>query len=247
MASTARSSPLRVVHALLVAGLALALSPGCKPKAGDACESTQDTCKDPTTALSCVNAALVEAPCRGPAGCTKAGTRLTCDDTVSVAGEPCLAASAGSAENRACTADKKESLACSGGMWKVVEACTGPKGCAIHGDAVSCDVRGATAGAPCPGPGTYACAIDAKSRLACKDGTFAFDRFCRGQAGCRDSDVSCDQTLALLGDPCGTPGMVACAADGHSALVCTGGQFVTQRGCASQGCQVTEGRQIDCR
>jgi hypothetical protein len=238
----------RRVGALLAAATALALLlPGCKPKAGDKCESSQDICEDPGTALACRAGVLDEAPCRGPAGCTKAGQTVTCDDSISVENEPCLEKSEKSdLDNRACTADKKESLLCQRGKWKGVERCGGPKGCAIRGDILTCDARGAAQDDPCPGPGTYSCATDSKSRLACKGGKFAFDRYCRGEAGCRDSDVSCDQSLSALGDPCGVPGMVACSPDGKNEMLCQGGHFAVQRDCPG-GCQVAANRRIQCQ
>jgi hypothetical protein len=232
--------PLRAILLLLAGALAAA---GCKAKAGDKCQAGQDTCEDSATALACVASVLVEARCGGPAGCAKKGQKIDCDDSLSVEGEPCLT---GEHENHACSADKTESLFCVAGKWKAVQRCTGAKGCTINGDAVTCDVRGEAAGDPCPRPGTFACAADAKSRVACKDGKFTFDRFCKGQGGCRDHDVACDQSIADVGDTCGLPGALACGSDGKSELLCQGGQFAVKQSCGGQGCQVAANRRIEC-
>jgi hypothetical protein len=237
-----RSVRSRAILIFAVLGLLLA---GCKSKPGDKCEVGPARCVNKASALTCQGGVLAEVSCRGPAGCTSTGQTIACDDSVSLEGEACLASGSDSA-NRACTSDKKESLVCESGTWKPAQRCTGPKGCGIRGDVVACDVRGEAVGDPCPKPGTFSCSTDSKSRLACKDGKFVFDRFCRGQAGCRDSDVSCDESTSNLGDPCGVPGMVACGADGSNELVCQRGQFVVQRECSKRGCRVAENRRIDC-
>jgi hypothetical protein len=231
---------LRAIVLLLAGAVAAA---GCKAKAGDKCRAGQDTCQDSTTALDCRASVFVEARCHGPAGCAKQGAALACDDSLSVEGEPCRIEEH---ENRACSTDRTESLLCVSGKWKVAQRCTGAKGCAISGDAVTCDVRGAGTGDPCPRPGTFACSADSKSRLACKNGAFTFDRFCKGQGGCRDHDLACGQSIADVGDACGLPGALACSSDGKSELLCQGGQFALKQACESAGCVAAANHRIEC-
>jgi hypothetical protein len=232
------------LSALLLAAVILLCVSGCKGKPGDHCDASQPAvCEDRTHAIACQGGALVRASCKGPSGCAQAGQSIDCDDSLSVEGEACLQ---GDHENRACGADKKQSLLCTAGKWRAVQMCTGPAGCGINGDAVTCDARGAAAGDPCPGPGTFACAADGRSRLTCRDGKFTFDRFCKGQAGCRDHDVSCDQSVSDVGDPCGVPGTLACRSDGVSELLCQGGQYVPKRQCSGTGCQAMAHGRIEC-
>jgi hypothetical protein len=218
---------------------------GCKAKPGDKCDSAQAaTCEDRATALACREGVLVSAPCRGPSGCAKGEERaISCDDSFAVEGEACIG---GDHESRACSTDHAKSLLCDLGKWRAVQRCTGAKACTVDRGAVSCDVRGAATSDPCPGPGTFACAPDSRSRLACKDGKFQFDRFCKGQAGCRDHDLACDQSIAGLGDTCGLPGALACGSDGRTELICQGGAFAVRQQCAGGGCQVAGNGGIDC-
>jgi hypothetical protein len=217
---------------------------GCNAKPGDKCDSRQAaTCEDRATALACQEGVLVSAPCRGPSGCVKGEAVIACDESLAVEGEACLG---GDREDHACGTDSTKSLLCDHGKWRVIQRCTGPKACAVDGGSVTCDLRGGAAGDPCPGAGTFACAPDFESRLACKDGKLGFDRFCKGQGGCRDHDLACDQSIADVGDTCGLPGALACSSDRTLELICQGGAFVTRRQCAGIGCQAAGNQRIDC-
>jgi hypothetical protein len=215
-----------------------------KPKPGGACEVGQAICQDSATVLACQGDVFVEAHCRGPGGCTKLGTRVTCDDSIAAEGDRCLESGS---ENRACSADHKTSLLCTAGKFSPVQACHGPRGCQIKGDFVTCDAKIGDRGDACAPAGTFACTPDKKSRIVCgKDGKFAFDRYCRGPTGCHDLDLACDETVSDLGDPCGVTGMFACNTDGSARLVCSGGQYETDQACP-RGCNVLAGGRIDCQ
>ncbi len=237
---------------VLLLSFATLVAAGCnKPKAGDKCDVGQAVCLDPANVMACQGGVFIDAHCRGPGGCSKLGTRVSCDDSIAEAGDACLESSA---QNRACSGDKKESLLCAGGSFKPVEACRSPNACKITGDSVTCDSKLAEKGDLCTAPGTFACTPDLKARLACKeprlppDGTrFAFDRYCKGPTGCHTSDMACDETISDVGDPCGVSGMFACTTDGSAELQCQGGQYVKDHRCPKSGCRVLPQGRIECQ
>lgn len=242
----ARWTLARWTHTVAIASsIALLGAMGaCKPKAGKKCQVGQVVCEDSTNVLACQGGIFVEAHCRGPGGCTKLGSKVSCDDSIADESDSCLATES---LNHACSTDKKKSLLCDDGKYKAVQFCRGPKGCQMHGEIVSCDTKVAQKDDPCPKPGAFACSMDLKTRLICREGKFSFDRFCRGTNGCRDFDFSCDESISDVGDPCGVPDMVACSVDGKQELVCRGGQYFAQRQCKKLGCHVTQKRGIDCQ
>jgi hypothetical protein len=222
--------------------LALLMSVACnKPKLGGKCEVGQALCEGTTTVLACQGGTFVEAKCGGPGGCTKLGARVTCDDSTAGAGDACLESDT---ENRACSADKTTSLLCDKGTFKAVQVCRGANGCQIKGDQIACDTSRALKGDTCTNAGGFACAPDMKSRLVCKTGAFALDRYCKGTTGCHATDYECDETVSDVGDPCGISGMAACSSDGNTELICRSGAYFSNRSCA-KGCRVT-GRKIEC-
>src|SRR5437867_2729578 len=120
----ARSIARIPVLFFVVSGL-IALA-GCKPRAGSKCKVGQVVCEDAANVLACQGGVFVEAHCRGAGGCSKLGTKVTCDDSIAEEGDPCLDAES---ENRACSTDKKKSLLCEDGKFQTVQLCRGPKGC----------------------------------------------------------------------------------------------------------------------
>jgi hypothetical protein len=88
-----------------------------------------------------------------------------------------------------------------------------------------------TAGGQCT-LGQAAC-TDGRSGVFCSaSGTY--ERLsCRGRDGCRQdgAKVSCDQSIAMVGDPCTQPGF-ACAPDLASDLTCRGGEFALAQPCS---------------
>jgi hypothetical protein len=221
----------------------LALAACNKPKVGGKCDVGQALCEDAANVIACQGGVFVEAHCRGPGGCSKLGTKVSCDDSVAVDGETCIESGV---ENRACSVDKKTALLCTQGKFKTVEACRGPKGCAVSGDVTTCDSKLAEKGDLCTTAGAFACTSDTKARVVCKDGAFAFDRFCKGPSGCHPADFACDESISELGDPCGVPGMFACSTSGDDELVCQGGQYAKDHKCKRPGCSVLPGGRIQC-
>jgi hypothetical protein len=145
--------------------------------------------------------------------------------------------------------DKGKALSCQGGKFVEV-SCAGPLGCSKLQDRASCDDSVAVAGESCmlDGDEQYACTPDKKRALVCKGGSYQLYLECRGSAGCSllGRTVSCDTSIADKGDPCKSPGAVACAADQKHMLVCRDGKFALHRYCRGQyGCQ-TKGDAPSC-
>ncbi|APR87229.1 hypothetical protein A7982_12578 [Minicystis rosea] len=69
---------------------------------------------------------------------------------------------------------------------------------------------------------------------------------CRGSRGCQSEDgtVSCDQSIAEIGDACTGDG-AACALDGINLLVCSGGRFTLKSACTA-GCAVDTRKRLSC-
>ncbi len=240
---------------LLVSSALVALI-NCKAKPGGKCALGQGSCADAKDALSCgPDLKLVAVSCKGPAGCVmeRSTNRVNCDDSVADEGDACLLSHA---ENFACSSDHKKSLKCDGGTFKVHENCRGPKACKIKhdwatsSDEVACDIHLQQKGDPCMKPGNFACSVDYKQMLQCKDGIFDTYRYCRGATACslrKETEVNCDESVAELNDPCGVPGMLACASDGKNELSCQGGKFTKARECKRLGCHLTAANHIDCQ
>jgi hypothetical protein len=233
----------RRVASVLFACVVAAVACTKPPTPGGKCEAGQAICESPSTVLACVGGAYTEVVCGGAGGCQKVGPRVTCDDSIAAVGDLCI--EAGGAENRACTADKLQSLVCKSGKFVAVETCRG--GCVVKGGAVACDTSGAQKGDACTQAGALACGSDGKSRLVCKDGKYAADRPCWGPGGCHAGDFACDESVADEGDPCSVSGFVACAKDGSRELVCTSGAYVASLTCKKGICRPLSASKIECK
>lgn len=82
---------------------------------------------------------VLAAACRGPLGCRREGTRILCDESAAMLGDPCTG------EGAACSTDGTEQLRCTGGTMRHERDCVG--GCRNLGALVTCD-------GPPPGPAT---------------------------------------------------------------------------------------------
>lgn len=242
----------RFVRRLAVSALAISfivVAASCKPKEGGKCTPGKDICLDPKTALHCDNNIYEKVACRGKMGCTKLGSKVSCDDTMAAAGDNCF----DEGEDYACTVDGKQALICKAGKFTLYQECRGSKGCVVLGGMfggpakISCDATLQTKGDPCTKPGVFSCSADYKNMLICKDGKMEIYRYCRGQNGCqlKGSDYDCDLSLSEINDPCGIPGMIVCSSDGKNELVCRGGKFELSRAC-KKGCSLTAARRILC-
>ncbi len=138
-----------------------------------------------------------------------------------------------------CT-DKTTALTCIGGSFVEV-ACQGPLGCTRYQERANCDVSAASEGDRCLGQNEeeYACSLDKKRALMCKNGKMERYLECRGKSGCAllGQQVSCDTSVAAKGDPCKVQGASACTEDQKEMLVCRDGKFAHHRHCRGQaGC-----------
>jgi hypothetical protein len=244
-------------HFLRLGGAAVVLSTllvaSCKPKPGDSCKKLDGACTGEESALMCEHGKLAEASCKGPGGCQKSGTTVTCDDDIAESGDPCLVSETA---NYACTTDHAKALICEGGKFKLSTTCRGPKRCAVTHpggsgvDVIDCDTSVAIRGEQCARPGLGACSSDFKQMLSCDNGVWASHRICRGQQGCQllgldQKTPACDESISQPGDPCGHEGSTACSTDQRTLLRCTGGQYTKASDCPRLGCHVaSNGRPI---
>lgn len=138
-----------------------------------------------------------------------------------------------------CT-DPTTALVCRSGTYVAV-TCRGPGGCAVSGEAVTCDDSTGTAGDTCFGvkPQDYACSSDGKEALHCEDGRFVKYLACRGPQACKviGRTVSCDTAIAEIDDPCLIPGQISCSTDRTTMLQCVQNRFAVYRNCRGRhGC-----------
>ena len=153
------------------------------------------------------------------------------------AGDTCTKGSA------ACL-DEKVALSCQGDKY-IESPCKGPKGCAVVGAMVKCDVSGNASGDPCADDddGNGACAPGGKSQVVCRSGKYAIEP-CRGPDACTEdaNSVTCDVSVAELGETC--HGMKAgsdnaCSVDGKNLLTCKDNKVVLAHPCGgAEGCKV---------
>ncbi len=239
---------------LLGAALALALSAGCKKKTtssavGDLCKPGRVECLDKKTALLCGDGdAFIEVPCRGKLGCSVSGDIATCDRSIAQKGDPCTAAEDG--KDRAfCSDDARTALACREGKLAPAFECV-KFDCHLDGKKADCAQMVANEGGACGTEGETLCGDDDRSLLRCKGHVLERYKLCHGKEGCKGArSPSCDDTLAREGDPCVLSGMVVCAENGESELICQNGRFSLSRPCKKSGCKVTSisQKRIECR
>lgn len=141
-------------------------------------------------------------------------------------------------------ANKTTALTCQGGTLAEV-ACQGPLGCNKFQDHANCDDSVAAAGDRCMGEADdeYACSLDKKRALLCKNGKFERYLECRGKGGCAllGHQVSCDTSVAAKDDPCKVQGASACSEDQKEMMVCRDGKFAHYRYCRGlAGCYTKE-------
>ena len=89
---------------------------------GDACDGDDSTCtENKKQLLHCEGKKLVLVDaCKGPKGCwiDAKKSKVFCDDNVADVGDPCS-----TADDQACSSDKKSFLKCKGKKWAVEHAC----------------------------------------------------------------------------------------------------------------------------
>ncbi len=214
----------------------LALGACKKPKAGEPCKTDgKQICADKASSIVCIDSKWEALPCRGVTGCMTTAGDVSCSNEAYNDGEPCDIAS----DKFECTPDKKAMVKCEGKHWKMIDKCLGPAGCVSSSSEVSCDDSVSELAAPCVPEGDPACSVDGKQMLKCKDSKMAAHLNCRGVHACRKEGdkIDCDDSLALLGDPCVDDGDPACSVDKKSMLKCKTKKMVESKKCKG-GCTV---------
>ena len=135
-----------------------------------------------------------------------------------------------------------QALACHDGRWEQMK-CRGPIGCSKNGGEDACDQAVADDKEVCNLVNDYVCSSDQKVMLECTKHRWAFVQSCAGDRHCvlEQKKVTCDNSIATVGDACREEEDYACAApDQKSALVCRGGKFVMASHCdGKNACRVT--------
>lgn len=96
--------------------------------------------------------------------------------------------------------------------------------------------------------GNVAVCGDKTTALACINGTYV-SMGCRGPLGCvkaGSAAVTCDDTVAQLGDGCDEENEVACSTDKKAALECHSNKFVVGETCKGPKACVVNGEKITC-
>ncbi len=239
----------RIVLPALVA-LAL-VTVGCKPKAGAGCKlETKEVCVGDKQALACHDGKWEEMSCKGPAGCAKQGNDYQCDQTVADDKDVCNIV-----EDHLCTADKKSMLECKKDhKWAFVQNCLGARGCVLEQKKVTCDNSLANANDDCTEDDDYACTVDGKTALVCRNKKFQVASNCKGKNGCKvstDKDkgtakIECDDSIAAVGEPCEKENHFACAPDERSIVKCVNKKFVQDDRCKGRDKCAVKGDQVGC-
>jgi len=225
---------------LLFACVLAAFAPtNCKPSLGSSCEKGEARCLDSKRELVCQAGRFIESPCAGPGGCRLTEKGTSCDFSGNEPGDPCSTDEEGAAACR----HRDGMLACHGGVYLLVP-CRGASGCLNAEGRAACDTSIAEPGDACREENLKACASDGSQVLICKQHTMQRFYACRGKGGCASSGgrLSCDTTIAKLGDAC-DPKLegqaFACTPDGREILACRAGAFGLEQTCkAGQKCSV---------
>lgn len=217
----------------------------CKPAAGSSCDAGEARCLDAKRSLVCDDGKLVETPCKGKAGCSTLQESTTCDISGNEPGDACVKGD----EGVATCAGSDAMLACHQRKFERVP-CRGPRGCEVVGTQTSCDQSIAEPGEACKKLGAKACSVDKSRVLACAEAGMQELYLCRGDGGCSSNGgkLSCDQTVAKLGDACdkGLDGHVACSDDHKALLSCNGEKFVASEKCKPGTVCTVSGQSTSC-
>lgn len=139
-----------------------------------------------------------------------------------------------------CVSDK-QALVCHDSKWEEM-SCRGPSGCAKNGSEGICDQTVAEDKDVCNLVNDFVCSGDKKTMLACTNNRWSFAQSCLGERGCvmEQKKVTCDNSIANLGDDCREEDDYACSPDKKNALVCRSKKFVLSSNCKGErGCRIT--------
>jgi hypothetical protein len=207
---------------------------GCKPKAGGTCKiELKEVCVADKSALVCHDGKWEEMPCKGPKGCSK-DAENACDQSVADDKDVCNVV-----DDHMCTNDKKSMLECKKDRrWAFVQSCLGPRGCALDQKKVTCDNSLANLADACTEEDDYACTLDGKTALVCKAGKFQVSSNCKGKNACKvvgekstGFKVECDDSVAVVSEPCEKEGHYSCAPDEKSIVKCKDKKYVQDDKC----------------
>jgi hypothetical protein len=221
----------------------------CRSATAETADLVRGVCLDDRTFVSCDHE-HVEIPCRGPKGCHAAGAgwlHLSCDMSANADGDPCVWSNR---HHGQCGLDGKSLVECAFSLQRPAHTaripCRGPRGCVDDGkDEPTCDDSVGVEGEPCTTGG--ACSAD-QSVLRCDlppppnvgaPGRWVVQQRCRGPNGCKrvghadgnGYSVTCDDVVAVEGDPCPFDGASACNLQGTAQLECRGHRMVLFRPC----------------
>jgi hypothetical protein len=244
----------RLTVLALLLPVALLVLAACDRKAADGkpCRKTWDDprCADPTMRLSCDGATWTAERCLGPKGCYESATSVGCDSSLADEGSRC-----GQHGDASCTLDRKSMLRCQTGRWVVSNRCLGPGGCQSTEESVKCDdTRGLEGDICVVDPAAkkveYACSVDQKAVLTCRDGKWKKVESCTGPKGCSSAaTIDCDGETASPGDFCvkedGKPDY-SCSPDRKARLRCEADGWKVESTCLGEkGCS-SSGDDFDC-
>ena len=148
-----------------------------------------------------------------------------------------------------CSPEKNGLLECVNKRWTPVQTCLGARACSMEEKKVSCDNSRANERDACREEDDYACALDQKAALVCKQGHFSLAGLCQGPKGCAITGskeagfkVACDDSIASAGDHCPKVDHYSCSADGHTILKCRNETYEVEDKCrAKEACEVRSG------
>jgi hypothetical protein len=136
-----------------------------------------------------------------------------------------------------------QALFCNGGTFAAM-TCKGPLGCVSHGtDDVDCDNSFAAEKDGCNKKDDAACSTDHRSIFLCDGEKFYVASTCKGAHGCsvKDDNLTCDNDIADLGDPCNFENDYACSSDKLMAMKCVAKKMVPLNACRGpKACVVHE-------
>lgn len=221
----------------------------CKPKVGGSCKiETKEQCTDDKKALACHDGKWEELQCKGDSGCSKASGESVCDQSVAEDKDVCNLT-----DDFVCTGDKKGMLQCTKNRWTLVQTCLGDRACSMEKKKVICDNSVSKEGDACRETDDYACSVDKKTALVCKNGVFVQSGQCKGPNGCKITGskdagfkVSCDDSIANQGDACDKEDHYSCSSDARLILKCKSKKFDIEDRCKpKEKCEI-RGGQVGC-
>lgn len=235
----------RVKTFVSLVALGLLSASGCKPGPGSSCAAHEARCLDQRRALVCDDGKFVETPCKGKGGCSTVQAKTSCDISSNQPGDAC----SGSDQGVAICAGESAMLACHGRKYETVP-CRGPRGCETVAGQPHCDQSIAEPGEACSKQDAKACSLDKTRVLSCADGRLRELYICRGEGKCSSAGgkLSCDQTVARLGDHCDKAlgGHIACSEDKKSLVTCSDERFIPSEKCKGAAVCTVTGQSTKC-